>query len=157
MRQSTQCIQSCQSDYRAQVKTLNGFNGRPAFIAAALCSLLSFWSLPARAQWLWLTTDAQAQYFIAQDQQREGERISVWRLSNFVKPLTNLEGKEVLSEKTKAMLDCQSGKLATSEMTRFSGLNGQGEVMNHYETPLRFTRIATDSVDALLVKMLCVK
>ncbi len=104
-----------------------------------------------------MTTDAQAQYFIAQDQQREGERISVWRLSNFVKPLTNLEGKEVLSEKTKAMLDCQSGKLATSEMTRFSGLNGQGEVMNHYETPLRFTRIATDSVDALLVKMLCVK
>ena len=111
--------------------------------------------MPASAQWLWLTTDAQAQYFIAQDQQREGERISVWRLSNFVKPLTNLEGKEVLSETTRATLDCQTGKLANSEVTRFAGLNGQGEVMNHYETPLRFTRIAPDTVDAVLLQKLC--
>jgi hypothetical protein len=154
---STYSIRSSPSDFRAQVKTRRGFIGQPAFIAATLCSGLSFWCLPATAQWLWLTTDAQAQYFIAQDQQREGERISVWRLSNFVKPLTNLEGKEVLSETTRATLDCQTGKLANSEVTRFDGLNGQGEVMNHYETPLRFTRIAPDTVDAVLLQKLCVK
>jgi len=34
-------------------------------------------------------------------------------------------------------------------------LHAQGEVMNHYETPLRFTRIAPDGVDALLLKKIC--
>ena len=128
-----------------------------AFTAAALCTGCTFWCLPASAQWQWLSTDAQAQYFIGDELHREGDRISLWRLSNFVKPLTNLEGKEVLSEKTRATLDCQTGKMANSEMTRFAQLNGQGEVMNHYETPLRFTRITPDSVDALLLQKVCVK
>ena len=151
----TYSIRSSLSDFRAQVKTRRGFIGQPAFIAAALCSGLSFWSLPATAQWLWLTTDAQAQYFISEEVKREGDQIRVWRLSNFVKPLTNLEGKEIMSEKTKATLDCQTHKLANSEVTRFAGLNGQGEVMNHYETPLRFTLIAPDTVDAVLLQKLC--
>ena len=94
---------------------------------------------------------------MGEELQREGDRISLWRLANFVKPLTNLEGKEVLSEKTRTTLDCQSSKLANSQVTRFAGLNGQGEVMNHYETPLRFTRIAPDTVDAMLLQKLCVK
>jgi len=143
--------------YRSQRRSGPVISRLRAVTAAALCAGWTVWCLPASAQWQWLSTDAQAQYFIGEELQSEGDRISLWRLSNFVKPLTNLEGKEVLSEKNKVTLDCQSGKLATSEMTRFAGLNGQGEVMNHYETPLRFTRIAPDGVDAVLMQKLCVK
>jgi len=126
-----------------------------SILAVALCSACALWCVPASAQWQLLSTDAQAQYFISEDIQSEGDRISLWRLSNFVKPLTNLEGKDVLSEKTRTTLDCSAGKLANSEVTRFAGSNGQGEVMNHYETPLRFTRIAPDGVDAVLMQKLC--
>ena len=45
--------------------------------------------------------------------------------------------------------------MGNSQVTRFAGLNGQGEVMNHYETPLRFTSIAPDGVDALLMQKGC--
>ena len=82
-------------------------------------------------------------------------KISVWRLTDFAQPLTNLEGKEVRSEKTLASVDCQAGKLANSQVTRYAGVHAQGEVMNYYETPLRFTRIAPEGVDALLLKKIC--
>lgn len=122
-----------------------------------LCSLFAVCSLTANAQWVSLSASSEAEYFYGEELQRDGDHISLWRLSNFIKPLTNLEGKEVLSEKTRATLDCKNGKLANSEVTRFADLIAQGEVMNHYETPLRFTRIAPDSVDALLMQKLCSK
>ncbi len=128
---------------------------KPAVLAVLLCGALLLCSLPARAQWQLISAGAEAEYFYGGELQRQGEQISLWRLSNFVKPLTNLEGKEILSEKTRTTLDCQAGKLANSEVTRYAGLNAQGEVMNHYETPLRFTRIAPDSVDDLLLQKVC--
>ena len=114
-------------------------------------------SLPAKAAWQSLASSEQGQSFYDDDWQAQGDHISLWRMTDFTKPLTNLEGKEVLSEKTRTTLDCKAGKLANSEVTRFSGSHASGEVMNHYETPLRFTRIAPDSVDALLLQKLCVK
>ena len=155
MRQAIYTASATPSGNCLRLKPHHGFKRLRSISAAALCSACALWCVPASAQWQLLSTDAQAQYFIGEDVQREGDRISLWRLSNFVKPLTNLEGKEVLSEKTRTTLDCQAGKLANSEVTRFAGLNGQGEVMNHYETPLRFTRIAPDSVDAVLMQKVC--
>ena len=122
-----------------------------------LCGLFAMCSLTANAEWLWLSASAEAEYFYGEDLQRDVDHISLWRLSNFIKPLTNLEGKEVLSEKTRTTLDCKNGKLANSEVTRFADLQTQGEVMNHYETPLRFTRVAPGSVDALLMQKVCAK
>ena len=155
MRQAIYTASATPSGNCLRLKPHHGFKRWRPISAAALCSACALWCVPASAQWQLLSTDAQAQYFIGEDVQREGDRISLWRLSNFVKPLTNLEGKEVLSEKTRTTLDCQAGKLANSEVTRFAGLNGQGEVMNHYETPLRFTRIAPDGVDAVLMQKVC--
>ena len=120
-----------------------------------LCAVWVCWCLPAHAEWTELTQNAEGTFFYELAGQAQGERVSVWRLTDFAKPLTNLEGKEVLSEKTRTTLDCKAGKLANSEVTRFSGSHGSGEVMNHYETPLRFTRIAQDSVDALLMQKGC--
>ena len=116
---------------------------------------MAMWSLPAKAEWQLLASAEQGKSFYDDALQAQGDHISLWRMTDFTKPLTNLEGKEVLSEKTRVTMDCKAGKLANSEVTRFSGSHGSGEVMNHYETPLRFTRIAQDSVDALLLQKVC--
>lgn len=130
---------------------------RAVSLVIALGVSMTLCSLPAKAAWQSLASSEQGQSFYDDDWQAQGDHISLWRMTDFTKPLTNLEGKEVLSEKTRTTLDCKAGKLANSEVTRFSGSHASGEVMNHYETPLRFTRIAPDSVDALLLQKLCVK
>lgn len=112
-------------------------------------------SLPAHAQWQLLASDAQGQFFYDTTVQREGEQVNVWRMTDFAQPLTNLEGKEVRSEKLRTTIDCSQAKLAYSEVTRYAGAQATGDVMNHYETPLRFTRIAPNSVDALLMQKVC--
>ena len=113
-------------------------------------------SLPAYAQWQLLASDSQGHFFYDAAVQREGEQVNVWRMTDFAQPLTNLEGKEVRSEKLRSTIDCRQAKLADSQVTRYAGMQATGEVMNHYETPLRFTRIAPDSVDALLMQKVCV-
>jgi len=112
-------------------------------------------SLPAHAQWQLLASDAQGQFFYDATVQREGEQVNVWRMTDFAQPLTNLEGKEVRSEKLRTTIDCSQAKLAYSQVTRYAGAQATGDVMNHYETPLRFTRIAPNSVDALLMQKVC--
>ena len=99
------------------------------------------------------TADAQLYYDDAIS--KEGDRVTVWRLTNFAKPLTNLEGKEILSEKSRTTVDCANRKMANSQVMRFSGKDASGEVLNQYETPLRFTTVAAGTVDAELVRKLC--
>jgi hypothetical protein len=112
-------------------------------------------SLPAHSQWQLLASDSQGHFFYDAAVQREGEQVNVWRMTDFAQPLTNLEGKEVRSEKLRTTIDCSQAKLAYSQVTRYAGVQASGDVMNHYETPLRFTRIAPGSVDALLMHKVC--
>ena len=100
------------------------------------------------------TADAQLYYDDAIS--KEGDRVTVWRLTNFAKPLTNLEGKETLSEKSRTTVDCATGKLANSQVMRFSGKDASGEVLNQYETPLRFTTVDPNSAEWRLMKILCI-
>ena len=102
-----------------------------------------------------MANTADAQVFYDGALSKEGDRVTVWRLTNFAKPLTNLEGKEILSEKSRTTVDCGNRKMANSQVMRFSGKDASGEVLNQYETPLRFTTVATGSVDAALVQKLC--
>ena len=120
-----------------------------------VCAVWVCWCLPAHAEWTQLTQNTEGTFFYELTGQAQGERVSVWRLTDFTKPLTNLEGKEVRSEKTLTTVDCKASKIANSQMTRYAGVHAQGEVMNHYETPERFTRVAPEGVDALLLKKLC--
>ena len=124
--------------------------GIASIVFGSLCSL------PAHAQWQLLASDAQGRFFYDDAVQREGEQVNLWRMTDFTQPLTNLEGKEVRSEKLRTTIDCRQAKLADSQVTRYAGVQASGDVMNHYETPLRFTRIAPDSVDALLMQKVCV-
>lgn len=109
----------------------------------------------AQAAWVSVATTTEAQVLYDDLLSKEGDRVTVWRLTNFAKPLTNLEGKEILSEKSRTTVDCANRKMANSQVMRFAGKDASGEVLNQYETPLRFTTVAADSVDAELVRKLC--
>ena len=121
-----------------------------------LCATVALAFVPlSQAAWVSVATTQDAQIFHDDALSKEGDRVTVWRLTNFAKPLTNLEGKEILSEKSRTTVDCATGKLANSQVMRFSGKDAMGEMLNSYETPLRFTTVAAGSVDALLVNKLC--
>lgn len=109
----------------------------------------------SQAAWISVADTADAQVYYDDAISKEGDRVTVWRLTNFAKPLTNLEGKEILSEKSRTTVDCANRKMANSQVMRFSGKDASGEVLNQYQTPLRFTTVATGSVDAALVQKLC--
>ena len=123
----------------------------------SLVCALAFVYLPlSQAAWVSVanTTDAQVYYDDAIS--KEGDRVTVWRLTNFVKPLTNLEGKEISSEKSRTTVDCVSRKMANSQVLRFSGKDASGEVLNQYETPLRFTTVDPNSAESIFIKSLCI-
>jgi hypothetical protein len=123
-----------------------------------LCATLALVLLPtAQAAWVSLANTPEAQVLYDDALTKEGSRVTVWRLTNFAKPLTNLEGKEISSEKSRTTVDCASGKLANSQVMRFAGKDAGGEVLNSYETPLRFTTVAAGSTDAELIQKLCAK
>lgn len=112
-------------------------------------------SMSIHAEWRLLVNTADSAHYYDEQLQKDHEQVSFWRMTDFVKPLTNLEGQEVMSEKTRTTVDCKAGKLANSQVTRYAKAGAKGDVMNHYETPLRFTRIANDGVDAVLFKQIC--
>ena len=123
-----------------------------------LCAALAFAYVPTvQAAWVSLASTPEAQVSYDDAVSKEGARVTVWRLTNFAQPLTNLEGKEISSEKARTTVDCASGKLANSQVMRYAGKDASGEVLNSYETPLRFTTVAAGSMDAELIQTLCAK
>ena len=121
-----------------------------------LCATVALAFVPlSQAAWVSVATTQDAQVFHDDALSKEGDRVTVWRLTNFAKPLTNLEGKEILSEKSRTTVDCATVKLANSQVMRFAGKDAMGEMLNSYETPLRFTTVSAGSVDALLANKLC--
>ena len=109
----------------------------------------------SQAAWVSVANTADAQVYYDDAISKEGDRVTVWRLTNFAKPLTNLEGKEISSEKSRTTVDCANRKMANSQVMRLSGKDASGEVLNQYETPLRFTTVAAGSADAELMQKLC--
>ena len=109
----------------------------------------------SQAAWISVADTADAQVYYDDAISKEGDRVTVWRLTNFAKPLTNLEGKEILSEKSRTTVDCVVRKMANSQVMRFAGKDAMGEMLNSYETPLRFTTVAAGTADAELVRKLC--
>lgn len=109
----------------------------------------------SQAAWVSVSITVDAQVFYDDAISKEGDRVTVWRLTNFAKPLTNLEGKEILSEKSRTAVDCATRKLANSQVMRFAGKDAGGEVLNNYETPLRFTTVAAGSAEEDLIHKLC--
>ena len=121
-----------------------------------LCATVALAFVPlSQAAWVSVANTPEAQVLYDDALSKEGDRVTIWRLTNFAKPLTNLEGKEILSEKSRTTVDCAKRKMANSQVMRFSGKDASGDILNSYETPLRFTTVAAGSADAELVQKLC--
>ena len=116
---------------------------------------IAFFVSQAQADWQQWASTSEGVYYYDDVVLNENARITLSRMVDFAKPLTNLEGKEIASEKTKTTLDCNEGKLAHAQVIRYAGTKASGDIMNQYETPLRFTRIAPNSADEFLLKQLC--
>jgi hypothetical protein len=110
----------------------------------------------AQAAWVSVSDTADAQVYFDDAIAKEGDRVTVWRLTNFTQPLTNLEGKENLFRKSHVpRWIALAAKWPTPKVMRFAGKDASGDVLNSYETPLRFTTVASGSTDADLLKKLC--
>jgi hypothetical protein len=121
-----------------------------------VCAALAFvWVPLSQAAWVSVANTADAQVYYDDALSKEGDRVTVWRLTNFAKPLTNLEGKEILSEKSRTTVDCATRKMANSQVMRFAGKDASGDILNSYETPLRFTTVDPNSAESTLMKSLC--
>jgi hypothetical protein len=81
--------------------------------------------------------------------------IKFWALSNYATPITTLEGKELLSEKSLTTIDCGTRKTGTEKVVRYAGNNAQGAVVGSMETTLRMTSVRPDSADQALIEKLC--
>ena len=92
-----------------------------------VCAALAFvWIPVTQAAWVSAAHTTEAQVFYDDALSKDGDRVTVWRLTNFAKTLTNLEGKEILSEKSRTTVDCAARKMANSQVMRFSGKDATG-------------------------------
>jgi hypothetical protein len=121
-----------------------------------LASTLAFTCAFAHAEWVAYQRHAEAEEFHeATPVSREQGRIKVWTLTDYLKPITTLEGNEVSSEKVLTTIDCDSKKMGSEQVIRYAGKQAQGAVVSAMETKLRLASVRGGSTDAVLLEKLC--
>jgi hypothetical protein len=121
-----------------------------------LASALVLACIPAHAEWVAYQRHAEAEEFHeATPVSREQGRIKLWTLTDYLKPITTLEGNEVSSEKVLTTIDCESKKMGSEQVIRYAGKQAQGAVVSAMETKLRLASVRNDSTDAVLLEKLC--
>ena len=118
--------------------------------------LLLSGAVPASAEWvLYQRTPETDELFDAKFVSRDGKTIQLWTLTNYPSPVTNLEGKQLLSEKALTTVDCEARKSGSEKVMKYSRKNGEGDVVGAMETALRLISVRKDSSDELLLAKLC--
>jgi hypothetical protein len=121
-----------------------------------LASVLVFTCVHAHAEWVAYQRHAEAEEFHeATPVSREQGRIKLWTLTDYLKPITTLEGNEVSSEKVLTTIDCENKKMGSEQVTRYAGKQAQGAVVSAMETKLRLASVRSGSTDAVLLEKLC--
>ena len=121
-----------------------------------LASALVFVCVSAHADWVAYQRHAEAEEFHeATPVSREQGRIKLWTLTDYLKPITTLEGNEVSSEKVLTTIDCTSKKMGSEQVIRYAGKQAQGTVVSAMETKLRLASVRNGSTDAVLLEKLC--
>ena len=123
-------------------------------IIFVLLSLLM--SLPASAEWISYQRNADTEeFFDPSSVKREQSQIKLWTLTNYIAPITSLEGQELYSEKSLTTIDCGANKIGVEKMTKHAAKNGQGALVATMDTQLRMTKVRMDSADQVLIEKLC--
>lgn len=126
-------------------------------IIFALLSLLTLlMSIPAYAEWISYQRNAESEEFYDSSSiKREQGLIQLWTLTNYVLPITSLEGQELYSAKSWTTIDCGANKVGVDKMTKHAQKNGQGALVGTMETSLRMTKVRANSSDQDLIAKLC--
>ena len=113
-------------------------------------------AMPASAEWvLYQRTPETDELLDPKFVNRTGPTIQLWTLTNYPSPVTNLEGKQLLSEKALITVDCEARKSGSEKVMKYSRKNGEGDVVGSMETALRLISVRKGSVDELLLAKLC--
>jgi hypothetical protein len=121
-----------------------------------LTSALVLTCVSARAEWIAYQRHAEAEEFHeATPVSREQGRIKLWTLTDYLKPITTLEGNEVSSDKVLTTIDCENKKMGSEQVIRYAGKQAKGTVVSAMETKLRLASVRNGSTDAVLLEKLC--
>lgn len=121
-----------------------------------LVSALVVTCVSARAEWIAYQRHAEAEEFHeATPLSREQGRIKLWTLTDYLKPITTLEGNEVSSDKVLTTIDCENKKMGSEQVIRYAGKQAQGAVVSAMETKLRLASVRNGSTDEVLLEKLC--
>ncbi len=121
-----------------------------------LVSALVLTCVSARADWIAYQRHAEAEEFHeATPVSREQGRIKLWTLTDYLKPITTLEGNEVSSDKVLTTIDCENKKMGSEQVIRYAGKQAKGAVVSEMETKLRLASVRNGSTDAVLLEKLC--
>ena len=121
-----------------------------------LVSALVLTCVSARAEWIAYQRHAEAEEFHeATPLSREQGRIKLWTLTDYLKPITTLEGNEVSSDKVLTTIDCENKKMGSEQVIRYAGKQAKGAVVSAMETKLRLTSVRNGSTDEVLLEKLC--
>ena len=121
-----------------------------------LVSALVLTCVSARAEWIAYQRHAEAEEFHeATPVSREQGRIKLWTLTDYLKPITTLEGNEVSSDKVLTTIDCENKKMGSEQVIRYAGKQAKGTVVSAMETKLRLASVRNGSTDAVLLEKLC--
>ncbi len=112
--------------------------------------------MPASAQWVLYQRSADTdELYDAKFVSRTGRQLKLWTLTNYPSPVTNLEGKQLLSEKALTTIDCDARKTGSEQVLKYSRKNAEGELVGAMETALRLISVRKGSSDELLLEKLC--
>lgn len=118
--------------------------------------LLAACSCPALAAWIpYLQTATADEFFDDATVMKSAGKVKLWTLTNHTTALTNLEGKQLLSEKSLTTIDCATKTIGAEVVMTFSGKDATGTTLGNMETPLRMTSIKPSSADDALLKVTC--
>ena len=113
-------------------------------------------AVPALAEWvLYQRTPETDELLDPKFVNRTGPTIQLWTLTNYPSPVTNLEGKQLLSEKALTTVDCEARKSGSEKVMKYSRKNGEGDVVGSMETALRLISVRKGSSDEVLLAKLC--
>jgi hypothetical protein len=121
-----------------------------------ICMLMLAAAMPASAQWVLYQRSADTdELYDAKFVSRTGRQLKLWTLTNYPSPVTNLEGKQLLSEKALTTIDCDARKTGSEQVLKYSRKNAEGELVGAMETALRLISVRKGSSDELLLEKLC--
>jgi hypothetical protein len=120
------------------------------------CVVMLTTALPASAEWVLYQRSADTdEFYDSAFVSRTGRQLKLWTLTNYPSPVTNLEGKQLLSEKALTTLDCEARKTGSEQVLKYSRKNALGELVGSMETVLRLIAVRKGSSDELLLQKLC--